>query len=51
VLAAIVAAPPRWAELLVLLVASALGTLGRFVLLSTWVFRRRPVPRHPDSPV
>jgi putative flippase GtrA len=53
-LAALVAAPPRWAELLVLLAASVLGTLGRFVLLSAWVFRARPVltipvPRLPDS--
>lgn len=30
---------PRWAELAVLLVASAIGTVGRFVLLNTWVFR------------
>ncbi|ROP34969.1 GtrA-like protein [Saccharothrix texasensis] len=34
--------PSRSVELLVLLVASAIGTLGRFVLLSTWVFRSRP---------
>jgi putative flippase GtrA len=50
----VVTAPPRWLELLVLLVASMLGTLGRFVLLSVWVFRpqpvvRIPVPRLPDS--
>jgi len=38
--------PPRWVELVVLLAASAVGTLGRFVLLSTWVFRPRPGP-HP----
>jgi putative flippase GtrA len=38
---------PRWAELMVLLAASAIGTLGRFVLLSTWVFRLRPSPHPP----
>jgi len=32
--------PPRWVELVVLLASSAIGTLGRFILLSTWVFRR-----------
>ncbi|WP_439423142.1 glycosyltransferase [Saccharothrix sp. HUAS TT10] len=31
--------PPRWVELVVLLASSAIGTLGRFILLSTWVFR------------
>jgi glycosyltransferase involved in cell wall biosynthesis len=30
--------PARWLELVVLLVASVLGTAGRFVLLRTWVF-------------
>jgi putative flippase GtrA len=40
--------PPRWAELVVLLAASAIGTLGRFLLLTTWVFRPRPGP-HPPS--
>lgn len=33
--------PARWVELVVLLLASAVGSLGRFVLLSTWVFRAR----------
>lgn len=51
----VVAAPPRWAEIAVLLVASGVGTLGRFVLLSTWVFRRHavaviPVARQPEEP-
>jgi putative flippase GtrA len=49
VLAAIVTTPPRWTELLVLLAASVLGTLGRFVLLSAWVFRPRPVLKMPVS--
>jgi putative flippase GtrA len=44
VLPAVVAGPPRWLELVVLLAASAVGTLGRFVLLSAWVFRARPHP-------
>lgn len=53
-LAAIVAAAPRWLEVLTLLVASVVGTLGRFVLLSIWVFRPRveptiPAPRVPGS--
>lgn len=42
VLHSAVAFPPRWVELAVLLASSAIGTLGRFVLLSTWVFRPRP---------
>ena len=36
----VVASPTRWLELAVLLAASAAGTVGRFVLLRTWVFRR-----------
>ncbi|WP_332461443.1 bifunctional glycosyltransferase family 2/GtrA family protein [Amycolatopsis aidingensis] len=42
VLHAVADRPPRWAELVVLLAASAVGTLGRFVLLTTWVFPARP---------
>ncbi len=37
---AAVAAPSRWLELGVLLAASAIGTVGRFVALRSWVFRR-----------
>ena len=37
--------PPRWVELVVLIVASGFGTLGRFALLTTWVFRARPNPQ------
>lgn len=35
--------PSRLVELVVLLASSALGTLGRFALLNTWIFRPRPV--------
>lgn len=45
VLPAVADHPPRWLELVVLLAASAVGTLGRFALLSTWVFRPQPVPQ------
>lgn len=38
VLQAIVAHPSRWLEITVLLVASAVGTAARFVLLRSWVF-------------
>jgi putative flippase GtrA len=31
--------PPRLLELSVLLISSALGTAGRFLLLRSWVFR------------
>lgn len=41
---ALSAGPPRWIEFVVLLASSAIGTLGRFVLLSVWVFPPRPVP-------
>ncbi|MFI9005890.1 glycosyltransferase [Actinosynnema sp. NPDC053489] len=46
--------PSRLAELVVLLASSALGTLGRFALLNTWVFRAHPavhlpVPRSPEE--
>src|SRR5205823_6971627 len=49
VLDATVARPSRLLELAVLLISSAVGTAGRFVLLRTWVFRSRaakptPVP-------
>jgi putative flippase GtrA len=37
--------PPRWVELVVLVVASGFGTLGRFALLTNWVFRVRPNPQ------
>jgi len=37
--------PARWVELVVLLLASGVGSLGRFVLLSTWVFRAQPGPQ------
>ncbi|HEY0452056.1 GtrA family protein [Actinophytocola sp.] len=43
--------PPRWAELVVLLASSGIGTLGRFVLLTTWVFPPRPGPHPPSSTV
>lgn len=50
VLHAVTGSPARWVELAVLLAASAVGTIGRFVLLSTWVFRRLPGPSPlPDS--
>ncbi|MFL6143003.1 MAG: glycosyltransferase [Labedaea sp.] len=49
VLHAVAAAAPRWAELVVLLAASAIGTLGRFALLSTWVFRPQQGPHPPSS--
>jgi putative flippase GtrA len=39
VLHAAVAAPSRFVEVFVLLVASVIGTAGRFVLLRGWVFR------------
>ncbi|WP_051764803.1 bifunctional glycosyltransferase family 2/GtrA family protein [Saccharothrix syringae] len=39
---ATVPAPARWVELAVLVGSSAVGTLGRFALLSSWVFRARP---------
>lgn len=51
VLSAVADRPPRWAELVVLLAASAVGTLGRFVLLNTWVFRQQPGPRPLPSTV
>jgi putative flippase GtrA len=44
VLAAVTDHPSRLVELVVLLASSAIGTLGRFVLLNTWVFRPHPVP-------
>ncbi|MGB8961105.1 MAG: bifunctional glycosyltransferase family 2/GtrA family protein [Pseudonocardiaceae bacterium] len=37
-LGALVASPSRWLEVAVLLAASAVGTVGRFVLLRAWVF-------------
>lgn len=43
VLDAVTDHPSRLVELVVLLASSALGTLGRFVLLNTWIFRLRPV--------
>lgn len=36
--------PSQAAELVALVAASAFGTLGRFLLLSNWVFRHRPAP-------
>jgi glycosyltransferase involved in cell wall biosynthesis len=33
--------PTRWLELVVLFMASVLGTAGRFLLLRTWIFGRR----------
>ncbi|WP_158880475.1 bifunctional glycosyltransferase family 2/GtrA family protein [Amycolatopsis anabasis] len=39
ILHAVVQAPSRTLELIVLLVASILGTVGRFLLLRTWVFK------------
>jgi putative flippase GtrA len=44
VLDAVADHPSRLVELVVLLASSALGTLGRFILLNTWVFRLHPVP-------
>jgi putative flippase GtrA len=43
VLDAVADRPSRLVELVVLLASSALGTLGRFVLLNTWIFRLQPV--------
>lgn len=40
-LRAVVAAPSRRLELAVLVVSSAVGTVGRFVVLRLWVFRHR----------
>ncbi|MEW2167940.1 GtrA family protein [Streptomyces sp. NPDC007084] len=40
-LQAVVATPSRRMELAVLAVSSAVGTVGRFVVLRLWVFRRR----------
>jgi putative flippase GtrA len=40
-LQALVARPSRWLEVGVLLVASVVGTAGRFVVLRRWVFRDR----------
>jgi putative flippase GtrA len=40
-LQALVAQPSRWLEVAVLLLASVVGTAGRFVLLRTWVFREK----------
>ncbi|WP_055550266.1 GtrA family protein [Streptomyces sp. NBRC 110028] len=37
----VVATPPRRLELAVLVVSSAAGTIGRFVVLRLWVFHRR----------
>jgi putative flippase GtrA len=47
-LPALVAAPSRWLEVGVLLVASVVGTAGRFVLLRAWVFsdRTQTTPTH-----
>jgi putative flippase GtrA len=44
VLGAVADHPSRLVELTVLLASSAIGTLGRFVLLNTWVFRSPPAP-------
>ncbi|MGM1062907.1 glycosyltransferase [Saccharothrix sp. Mg75] len=53
VLHSAVESPSRWLELAVLVGSSAVGTLGRFVLLSSWVFRARPEPvpvaPHPEE--
>jgi putative flippase GtrA len=38
---AVDAQPSRWLEVAVLLVASVLGTAGRFVLMRSWVFAKR----------
>nr|WP_275402637.1 GtrA family protein [Streptomyces sp. SID13031] len=35
-----VAATPRWLEIVVLVLASAVGTVGRFIVLRLWVFER-----------
>ncbi|MFJ2818624.1 GtrA family protein [Streptomyces sp. NPDC087294] len=40
-LRAVVATPPRRLELAALVVSSAVGTVGRFVVLRLWVFRHR----------
>jgi putative flippase GtrA len=40
-LQALAPSPGRWVEVAVLLAASALGTVGRFVLLRAWLFRPR----------
>jgi putative flippase GtrA len=40
-LQALVAHPSQWLEVVVLLVASVVGTAGRFVLLRSWVFREK----------
>lgn len=37
----VVTEPPRWSELLVLVMSSAIGTAARFVLLRSWIFRRQ----------
>jgi putative flippase GtrA len=50
VLGAVTDHPTRLVELMVLLASSALGTLGRFILLSTWVFRLHPVSLPASSP-
>ncbi|WP_426565412.1 GtrA family protein [Angustibacter sp. McL0619] len=36
----LVSDPPRWSELVVLVAASAIGTVARFLLLRSWVFRQ-----------
>ncbi len=41
------AGAPRWAELVVLVLASLLATVTRYVALKTWVFARRR--RHPST--
>ncbi|MFD7659163.1 glycosyltransferase [Actinosynnema sp. NPDC059797] len=45
-----VGAPSRWVELAVLVGSSAVGTLGRFALLSSWVFRGHPGPEPVAQP-
>jgi putative flippase GtrA len=37
---------PRWAEVVVLVSSSMIGTLGRFVALRSWVFSRRESAQH-----
>jgi putative flippase GtrA len=41
--------PPRFVELVVLTGANLAATVLRFVLLRSWVFRRRPSPEDPDT--